>query len=167
MRILVVNVNTTESMTAGIGEQARRVASPDTEIIALTPHFGAESVEGNLESYLAAIAVMDRVLAYDQPYDAVIQAGYGEHGREGLQELLDVPVVDITDDVRAGRNDVTVRVSSSLNNRLIARGYYEGFGDIALTFSGRDEKHVTRVRAYGLVGPVCVLRCRPGQSLVR
>ena len=97
MRILIVNVNTTESMTAGIGEQASRVAAPGTEIVALTPRFGAESVEGNLESYLAAVAVMDRVLAYDQPYDAVIQAGYGEHGREGLQELLDVPVVDITE----------------------------------------------------------------------
>ena len=40
---------------------------------------------------------MDRVLSYDGAYDAVIQAGYGEHGREGLQELLDVPVVDITE----------------------------------------------------------------------
>ncbi len=97
MRILVVNVNTTESMTEGIAEQARRVALPGTEIVGLTPAFGAESVEGNLESYLAAVAVMDRVLAYDEPFDAVIQAGYGEHGREGLQELLDVPVVDITE----------------------------------------------------------------------
>jgi allantoin racemase len=97
MRILVVNVNTTESMTEGIAEQARRVALPGTEIVGLTPAFGAESVEGNLESYLAAVAVMDRVLAYDGPFDAVIQAGYGEHGREGLQELLDVPVVDITE----------------------------------------------------------------------
>lgn len=97
MRILVVNVNTTESMTEGITEQARRVALPGTEIVGLTPTFGAESVEGNLESYLAAVAVMDRVLAYDKPFDAVIQAGYGEHGREGLQELLDVPVVDITE----------------------------------------------------------------------
>ena len=65
--------------------------------MALTPDFGAESVEGNFESYLAAVAVMDRVLSYSEPYDAVIQAGYGEHGREGLQELLDVPVVDITE----------------------------------------------------------------------
>ncbi|SEI63189.1 aspartate/glutamate racemase family protein [Pseudomonas sp. NFR16] len=97
MRILIVNVNTTESMTDTIAGQARSVASPGTEIVGLTPRFGAESVEGNFESYLAAIAVMDRVLAYDQPYDAVIQAGYGEHGREGLQELLDVPVVDITE----------------------------------------------------------------------
>jgi len=97
MRILVVNVNTTESITQTIAEQARSVASPGTEIIGLTPYFGAESVEGNFESYLAAIAVMDRVMAYDQPFDAVIQAGYGEHGREGLQELLNVPVVDITE----------------------------------------------------------------------
>ncbi|WP_300626662.1 aspartate/glutamate racemase family protein [Pseudomonas sp.] len=97
MRILVVNVNTTESITQTITEQARSVASPGTEIVGLTPYFGAESVEGNFESYLAAIAVMDRVMAYDQPFDAVIQAGYGEHGREGLQELLNVPVVDITE----------------------------------------------------------------------
>ncbi|MFT0473706.1 aspartate/glutamate racemase family protein [Pseudomonas antarctica] len=97
MRILVVNVNTTASITETIAQQARAVASPGTEIVGLTPYFGAESVEGNFESYLAAIAVMDRVMAYDQPFDAVIQAGYGEHGREGLQELLNVPVVDITE----------------------------------------------------------------------
>lgn len=97
MRILVVNVNTTEAMTERIAEQARSVAAPGTEIVGLTPSVGADSVEGNFESYLAAVAVMDRVLAFDEPYDAVVQAGFGEHGREGLQELLDVPVVDITE----------------------------------------------------------------------
>ncbi|MGB3771011.1 MAG: aspartate/glutamate racemase family protein [Rhodococcus sp. (in: high G+C Gram-positive bacteria)] len=97
MRILVVNVNTTQSMTEAIGARAEKIASPGTTIVALTPTFGAESVEGNYESYLAAIAVMETVRAYDQPFDAVVQAGYGEHGREGLQELLDVPVVDITE----------------------------------------------------------------------
>jgi allantoin racemase len=97
MRILVVNVNTTESMTESIGKQAFDVASPGTEIIPLTPSFGAESVEGNCESYLAAVAVMETVRDYPEPFDAIIQAGYGEHGREGLQELFDVPVVDITE----------------------------------------------------------------------
>jgi allantoin racemase len=97
MRILVVNVNTTQSMTEAIGAQAQAFAAEGTEIVALTPRFGAESVEGNFESYLAAVAVMDRVASYPEPFDAVIQAGYGEHGREGLQELLDVPVVDITE----------------------------------------------------------------------
>lgn len=97
MRILVVNVNTTESMTEGIVASARRAASPGTEIIGLTPTFGAESCEGNVESYMAAIGVMDAVSRYEGDYDAVIQAGYGEHGREGLQEMLSVPVVDITE----------------------------------------------------------------------
>jgi allantoin racemase len=97
VRILIANVNTTKTMTDTIRESAAECASPGTEIIGLTPGIGAESVEGNFESYLAAIAVMDAVVRYDGPYDAVIQAGYGEHGREGLQELLDVPVVDITE----------------------------------------------------------------------
>ena len=97
MRILTVNVNTTEAMTHSIGEAARAVANPGTEIIELTPKFGADSCEGNFESYLAAIAVMDVVTTYEGEFDAVVQAGYGEHGKEGLMELLDVPVVDITD----------------------------------------------------------------------
>lgn len=97
MKILVVNVNTTESMTLAIARAAQEVASADTEIIALTPSFGAESCEGNVESYLAALGVMDAVMKFPGEFDAVIQAGYGEHGREGLQELLDVPVVDITE----------------------------------------------------------------------
>ena len=97
MRILVVNVNTTASMTEAIAASARRVAGPGTEIVGLTPRFGAESVEGNLESYLAAVGVLDAVAGYPEPFDAVIQAGYGEHGREGLQEMLEVPVVDITE----------------------------------------------------------------------
>ena len=97
MRILVANVNTTQSMTDSIAASARSIAAPGTEIVGVTPRFGADSCEGNFESYLAAIAVMDAVTSYPEPFDAVVQAGYGEHGREGLQELLDVPVVDITE----------------------------------------------------------------------
>jgi allantoin racemase len=97
VRILVVNVNTTAAMTEAIAASAKSVAAPETEILPLTPDIGADSVEGNFESYLAAVAVMDAVVRYPDPFDAVVQAGFGEHGREGLQELLDVPVVDITE----------------------------------------------------------------------
>jgi len=97
MRILTVNVNTTESMTRSIAEAARAVVGADTEIIGVTPTFGAPSVEGNMESYLAATAVMDAVTHYDGEFDAVVLAGFGEHGKEGLMELLSVPVVDMTE----------------------------------------------------------------------
>jgi allantoin racemase len=97
MRLLVVNVNTTGSMTDAIGERARRFAAPGTEIVALTPTFGPDSCESNLDGHLAAIGVADRVLAYEGSFDAVVQAGFGEYGRDVLQELLDTPVVDITE----------------------------------------------------------------------
>ena len=95
MRIVVVNVNTSETMTQIIADGARRYASPGTEIVALRPYFGAEAVDCAVESYLSAVAVMDRVLAYPEPYDAVVLAGFGEHGRDGLQELITQPVVEI------------------------------------------------------------------------
>lgn len=95
MRILVVNVNTSASMTTTIAESARRYASPTTEIVALQPAFGAEGVDCNFESYLAAVGVMDCVVTYAEPFDAVVLAGFGEHGRDGLQELVEQPVLEI------------------------------------------------------------------------
>lgn len=95
MRILVVNVNTNEHMTATIAAAARRAASAGTEIVPLTPGFGAEAVDCAFESYLAAVGVMDAVVAYEGPYDAVVLAGFGEHGRDGLQELVSAPVIEI------------------------------------------------------------------------
>lgn len=134
MRILVANVNTTETMTEGIAEAARAVASAGTEIVPLTPAFGAESCEGNFESYLAAVAVMDAVVRYEGEYDAVIQAGYGEHGREGLQELLTVPVIDITEAAAStamylGRSYSVVttldRAVPLIEDRLILAGLHD------------------------------------------
>ena len=75
MRILTVNVNTTESMTHSIAEAARAAVGADTEIIGVTPTFGAPSVEGNMESYLAATAVMDAVTRYDGEFDAAPKIG--------------------------------------------------------------------------------------------
>jgi allantoin racemase len=95
MRIIVVNVNTRASMTQVIGQAARRYCSAGTEIVALQPYFGAEAVDCNFESYLSAVAVMDRVARYREPFDALVLAGFGEHGRDGLQELIEQPVVEI------------------------------------------------------------------------
>ena len=95
MKIIVVNVNTSESMTGVIAAGARRYASPGTQVEVLRPYFGPAAVDCAFESYLSAVGVMDRVLAYRETYDAVVLAGFGEHGRDGLQELISQPVVEI------------------------------------------------------------------------
>ena len=70
-----------------------------------------------------------------------------------------VPVVDVTADVHVGDNPLTVRVSSSLNNRLLARGYYDDVIDIVTEFSpGEIKMQTTEVHDHGLLGPVRLLR---------
>ena len=71
------------------------------------------------------------------------------------------PVVDVTEDLRAGENTVTIRVSSSLNNRLLARGYYDTVSDIVADLGGLgDVMQTTEVHDHGLLGPVQLMQVR-------
>lgn len=104
MRIVVAHVNTTGSVAEAIRRQAVEAAAEGTEILAVTPSFGPESVEGDFESYLAAVAVMDRVTALDEPFDAIVLAGFGEHGKAGLADRMSDRVgMPVVDGVAAGR----------------------------------------------------------------
>ena len=69
------------------------------------------------------------------------------------------PVVDVTEDLRLGENTITVRVSSSLNNRLLARGYYDRVRDIMTELAEREHRmQTTEVHDHGLLGPVRLIR---------
>ena len=96
-RLLVVNCNVSESITEIIDSAARAAVGSATEVVTIAPTWGVASAEGYLDGHLAAVAMLDAVRHYERPYDAVVLAGFGEPGREAFRELLDVPVVDITD----------------------------------------------------------------------
>jgi hypothetical protein len=76
------------------------------------------------------------------------------NGSEPVGFDTSAPVVDITSLVHEGRNALVVRVSSSLNNRLLARGYYDELPDIGAEFLGIEQTQQTEPHAYGLLGPV-------------
>ncbi|KMO80965.1 Asp/Glu/hydantoin racemase [Mycolicibacterium chubuense] len=101
MRILVLNPNTSPTMTAEIAVAATAAAHPGTDIVCCAPRFGSTAIDSAAESYLSAVGVMDAVEilladgAFD--YDAVVLAGFGEHGRDALAEMLTVPVFDIAE----------------------------------------------------------------------
>lgn len=101
MKILVLNVNTSPTMTEEIAAAARAAAAPGTQIVARMPLFGAEAVDSVAESYLSAVGVMDytaRLLDSGEfDFGAVVLAGFGEHGKDALQEMLTVPVLDIAE----------------------------------------------------------------------
>ena len=99
MKILLLNPNTSESMTAEIAAAANAAAAEGTEIVTRCPRFGTSAIDSAAESYLSAVAVMDLVAATasEFDYDAVVLAGFGEHGKDALQEMLAVPVLDIAE----------------------------------------------------------------------
>jgi allantoin racemase len=101
VKLLVLNPNTSASMTAEIAAAARAAAAADTEVVTMAPRFGSAAIDSAAESYLSAVGVMDivtRLLAADAfDFDAVVLAGFGEHGKDALQELLTVPVFDIAE----------------------------------------------------------------------
>ena len=97
MRIAVVNCNTTAEMTSRICAQAASVARPGTVIEGVTPSWGVPAAEGFADSFRSAAGVLDAVANLGDDVDGIVLAGFGEHGREGVRQLAEVPVVDITE----------------------------------------------------------------------
>lgn len=95
--ILAVNCNTDAAMTSAIADVGQAAASAGTTVVGVTPAWGPSSAEGYVESLVTAAAVMDAVAGHADPFDAVVMAGFGEHGREGMRQLIAAPVVDITE----------------------------------------------------------------------
>lgn len=95
--ILVVNPNTSRSMTEGIAETAASVVGPDTAVDAIRPERGPESLESYYEYHLAAVAVLEAVEQRAADYDGVVVACYGDPGLYPLKEVLDVPVVGVAE----------------------------------------------------------------------
>ena len=94
MRILVVNPNTTASMTEKIGAAARRVASAGTEIVAVNPAHGPASIEGFYDEAMSLAGMLD-IIGRTQGYDAVVIACFDDTGLDAARCLTDKPVIGI------------------------------------------------------------------------
>ena len=94
MRILVLNPNTTASMTEKIGAAARRVASAETEIVAVNSANGPASIEGFYDEAMS-LAGMLAVIRNTPDFDAVVIACFDDTGLDAARCLTDKPVIGI------------------------------------------------------------------------
>jgi allantoin racemase len=94
MRILVLNPNTTASMTSKIGEAAKRVASPSTEIVAVNPRTGPASIEGYFDEALSLAGIIETVKE-NIDVDAIIIACFDDTGLDAVRCMTDAPVLGI------------------------------------------------------------------------
>ena len=94
MRLLVINPNTTASMTEKIGIAAKGAASPGTEIMAMNPASGPVSIEGYYDEALSVPGLL-HLIQTAPGFDAVIIACFDDTGLDAARCLTDRPVIGI------------------------------------------------------------------------
>src|SRR5260370_18323769 len=93
-RILIVNPNTTASMTKTIGAAARVVAAAGTEIVDVTSSMGPASIEGFYDEAFAVPGLIQALLEAPDA-DAGIIACFDDTGLDAARSVARFPVVGI------------------------------------------------------------------------
>jgi len=94
MRILVVNPNTTSSMTARIGAAAEAAASPGVSITALNPGSGPASIEGFFDEAMSLAGLIETV-QQNPDTDAIVLACFDDTGLDAVRCMTNAPVIGI------------------------------------------------------------------------
>lgn len=98
MKLNLINPNTTLSMTRHIASAAAQVAAENTFLRAVSPVAGAPSIEGHLDEAIAAVGVIEQVLAGEaEGCDAHIIACFGDPGLDAAREVARGPVLGIAE----------------------------------------------------------------------
>lgn len=97
MKLLIVNPNISESVTRLIEAEARRSVSPATQISMATAAFGVAYIETRFEALVAGYALACVAGERVGTFDAMVVAAFGDPGLPALKEVLDVPVVGMTE----------------------------------------------------------------------
>lgn len=133
MRVLLINPNISASVSDLIHAEARRSASPGTEVEVLTAPFGVAYIETRFEALVGAYATAQLAAEHCERFDAVVVAAFGDPGLTGLRELLPVPVTGMTEAALATAHLLGHRISIIAISQRIQAWYREvvesyGFG---------------------------------------
>lgn len=98
MKIMVINANTTASMTKLIGEAAQVAVGSDVEVIAVSPSYGPESLESHFDDAMAVPGILTRVAEGEADgVDGYVIACFGDPGLLAAREVAAGPVVGIAE----------------------------------------------------------------------
>src|SRR3569832_250943 len=97
MRNLMVNPNTTQSVTDILLHAAEAVAAPGTEIIPCTAARGVPYIATRAEAQIGGAIALEILAEHHQDVDAAIIAAFGDPGLLGARELFDIPVIGMAE----------------------------------------------------------------------
>jgi Asp/Glu/hydantoin racemase len=97
LRILLINPNTTESVTTLVADHARAIADDTATFVAVTGRFGANYISSRASAAIAAHAALDALAEHVAGCDAVYLACFGDPGLAALKEISPVPVIGMAE----------------------------------------------------------------------
>jgi allantoin racemase len=96
MKIMVINPNTSRSMTDHIRHELERIKRPDTELTVICPEKGPETIESAYDEAFAIPPTLELVKKGNREgFHAIILACFSDPGLEAAKEISKIPVVGI------------------------------------------------------------------------
>jgi Asp/Glu/hydantoin racemase len=97
MRLLLLNPNTTQTVTDRLAEVAYSASAPGTVIVPMTASRGVPYIVTRAEATIAGAVVLEMLAEHHAGFDAVILAAFGDPGLGGARELFPVPVIGLAE----------------------------------------------------------------------
>lgn len=97
MDLLLINPNTTASITERVAEVAAGMVSANVRVRAVTGRFGARYVSSRTSFAIAGHAALDAYAEHGETADAVVLACFGDPALLALKEIARQPVVGMAE----------------------------------------------------------------------
>jgi Asp/Glu/hydantoin racemase len=97
VRILLINPNTTESVTTLVKRHVEAMAGDAASFVPITGRFGARYISTRASAAIAGHAALDAYAMHGAGCDAVYLACFGDPGLLALREIADIPVVGMAE----------------------------------------------------------------------
>lgn len=97
MKLLLLNPNTSQSVTDRIANAAMGVAGPQTELVAATAPRGVPYIATRAEAVIGGAVALEMLAEMHTDVDAAIIAAFGDPGLGGARELFPIPVIGLAE----------------------------------------------------------------------
>lgn len=107
MRILIVNPNTSDGVTARIAAAANAIALPDDQITTVSAASGPRLIVTEAHALEATAGVLAAIERHPEPIDGIILASFGDTGAEAVRRTYpETPVIGIAEASCAAVRDI-------------------------------------------------------------
>lgn len=97
MKLLLLNPNTSQSVTDRIASAAQGIASTQTELVAVTAPRGVPYIATRAEAVIGGAVALEMLAEMHTGVDAAVIAAFGDPGLGGARELFPIPVIGLAE----------------------------------------------------------------------